>query len=61
MKNLATTYSPTLLRVVPSAMKGLTSEFGMGISPSLWSPSKKFVSVTENVRINFHAHLPGKD
>ena len=37
---LATTYSPTLLSAVPSAMKGLTSEFGMGsgISPSPLSP-----------------------
>jgi hypothetical protein len=36
-KSLAATYSPTLLCAVPSAMKGLTSEFGMesGISPSL--------------------------
>jgi hypothetical protein len=35
-KSLAATYSPTLLCAVPSAMKGLTSEFGMGsgISPS---------------------------
>ena len=41
-KNLAATYSPTLLCAVPSAMKGLTSEFGMGsgISPSLLPPSK---------------------
>jgi hypothetical protein len=36
-KNLAATYSTILLRTVPSAMKGLTAEFGMGsgISPSL--------------------------
>lgn len=42
MKNLAATYSPTLLCAVPSAMKGLTSEFGMGsgISPSPMPPSK---------------------
>ena len=30
MKNLAASYSSTLLCAVPSAMKGLTSEFGMG-------------------------------
>jgi hypothetical protein len=43
MKSLAATYSPTLLCAVPSAMKGLTSEFGMGsgISPSPLPPSKK--------------------
>ena len=37
-KNQATTYSPTV--VVPSALRGLTSVFGMGTggSPSLWSP-----------------------
>ena len=42
MKSLAATYSPTLLCAVPSAMKGLTSEFGMGsgISPSPLPPSK---------------------
>ena len=36
-QDLAASYSPTLLCVVPSAMKGLTSVFGMGtgISPSL--------------------------
>jgi hypothetical protein len=41
IKSLAATYSPTLLCAVPSAMKGLTSEFGMGsgISLSLMSPS----------------------
>lgn len=35
-ENLAATYSPILLCIVPSAMKGLTSEFGMGsgIPPS---------------------------
>jgi hypothetical protein len=35
--DLATTYSPILLCTVPSAMKGLTSEFGMesGVTPSL--------------------------
>ena len=26
----ATSYSPTLYRAVPSALEGLTSEFGMG-------------------------------
>ena len=43
-KSLAATYSPTLLCVVPSAMKGLTSEFGMGsgISPTLLPPSKLY-------------------
>ena len=32
--------SHTLARVVPSALKGLTAEFGMGsgVTPSLWSP-----------------------
>ena len=42
IKNLAATYSPTLLCAVPSAMRGLTSEFGMGsgISLSLMPPSK---------------------
>ena len=41
-KSLAATYSPTLLSAVPSAMKGLTSEFGMGsgISPSPMPPRK---------------------
>jgi hypothetical protein len=41
-KNLAVTYSPTLLCAVPSAMRGLTSEFGMGsgISLSPVPPSK---------------------
>ena len=41
-KNLATTYSPILLRIVPSATRGLTAEFGMGsgVSPSLWPPEK---------------------
>ena len=45
-KNLAATYSPTLLRAVPSAMKGLTSEVGMGsgISPSLKLPEKNSVN-----------------
>ncbi len=44
IKSLATTYSPTLLGAVPSAMKGLTSEFGMGsgVPPSLKSPSKTY-------------------
>ena len=44
-KNLAATYSPTLLCAVPLAMKGLTSEFGMGsgISPSLMPPRKKLI------------------
>jgi hypothetical protein len=42
-KSLATTYSPTLLCAVPSAMKDLTSEFGMGsgVPLSLSSPSKR--------------------
>ena len=42
-KNLAATYSSVLLCTVPSAMKGLTSEFGMGsgISPSLLPPRLK--------------------
>ena len=39
-KSLAATYSPVLLRTVPSAMRGLTSEFGMGsgITLSLLPP-----------------------
>src|SRR5271154_1975040 len=39
-KTLAATYSSILLCIVPSAMKGLTSEFGMGsgITPSPWPP-----------------------
>ena len=55
-KSLATTYSPTLLCAVPSAMKGLTSEFGMGsgISPSLMPPSKslsqKFLDNLTNIK-----------
>lgn len=42
-KMLATTYSPAFCYAVPSALKGLTSVFGMGtgISPSLLSPAKK--------------------
>ena len=42
-KKLATTYSPTLLCAVPSAIKGLTSEFGMGsgVPPSPLSPIYK--------------------
>ena len=41
-KNLAATYSPILLRIVPSATRGLTAEFGMGsgVSLSLWPPEK---------------------
>ena len=41
-KTLAATYSSILLRTVPSAMRGLTSEFGMGsgISLSLLPPGK---------------------
>ena len=48
-KSLATTYSPTLLCAVPSAMKGLTSEFGMGsgISPSLLPPSKNWQMIDQ--------------
>lgn len=44
-KNLATPYSSALLCAVPSAKKGLTSEFGMGsgISPSLLSPGKIYM------------------
>ena len=43
-KTLATTYSPTLSCAVPSAMEGLTSEFGMGsgVPPPLMSPRKIF-------------------
>ena len=32
---LATTYSPTLIHVVPSAQQGFTFEFGMGSCVSL--------------------------
>ena len=48
-KSLAATYSPTLLCAVPSAMKGLTSEFGMGsgISLSLLPPSKNLVNLVD--------------
>ena len=44
-KTLAATYSSILLRTVPSAMRGLTSEFGMGsgISLSLLPPGKLVV------------------
>ena len=41
----ATSYSPTLVsRAVPSALKGLTTEFemGSGVSPTLKSPEKIF-------------------
>lgn len=49
-KTLATTYSSTLLCVVPSAKKGLTSEFGMGsgITPSLLSPRKRCFFIKKN-------------
>ncbi len=49
-KSLAATYSPTLLCAVPSAMKGLTSEFGMGsgISLSLMPPNEN------HKRFKFH-------
>ena len=42
-KNLAASYFPVLLRTVSSAMKGLTSEVGMGsgMTPSLKPPRKK--------------------
>ncbi len=38
----ATTYSPTFCYVVPSALEGLTSVFGMGtgVTPPLVSPAK---------------------
>lgn len=41
-ENLAATYSPILLSIVPSATRGLTAEFGMGsgVSLSLWPPEK---------------------
>ncbi len=41
-KNLAATYSPSLLRQVPLATRVLTSEFGMGsgVSLSLLPPEK---------------------
>ena len=41
-KSLAASYSSILLCIVPSAMKGLTAEFGMGsgVPPSLLPPSK---------------------
>ena len=45
IKSLAATYSPTLLCVVPLAMKSLTSEFGMGsgISSSPMPPGKGYI------------------
>ncbi len=36
IKKLAATYSPILLCIVPSAKKGLTSEFEMGSGVSLF-------------------------
>ena len=39
---------PVVYAAVPSAMKGLTSVFGMGTggSPSLWSPGNNYNSLT---------------
>ena len=47
IKSLAATDSLTLLRAVPLAMRGLTSEFGMGsgIPLSLLPPSKTILSL----------------
>ena len=44
-KDLAATYSSILLCIVPSAMRSLTSEFGMGsgISSSPLPPSKRLL------------------
>ena len=44
--SLATSYSPRAYAQVPSALKGLTSVFGMGtgVTPSLSSPDKVFIS-----------------
>ena len=52
-KNLAATYSPTLLSAVPSAMKGLTSEFGMGsgISSSPMPPEKMCQIIESNIHV----------
>ena len=52
-KTLAATYSSVLLRTVPSAMRGLTSEFGMGsgISLSLLPPGKLVVVIERNSHI----------
>ena len=50
-KKLAATYSPTLLCAVPSASRGLTSEFGMGsgISPSSLPPVKALSSFEKHL------------
>jgi hypothetical protein len=49
-KNLAATYSPSLLRLVPSATRGLTSEFGMGSGVALsLSPPGKFYRQIINI------------
>jgi hypothetical protein len=50
LKNLAATYSPTLLRAVPSAMRGLTSEFemGSGVTPSPMPPGKTLTRLAIN-------------
>ena len=55
-KVLAMTYSSTLLCAVPSAMKGLTSEFEMGSGgpPSPLSPTKSFL-----VRFTYYSLTEG--
>ena len=48
----ATSYSPTLVsRAVPSALWGLTAEFGMGsgVSPTLLSPENNFGNWAKNI------------
>ena len=52
MKNLAATYSPTLLCAVPSASKSLTSEFGMGsgVTPPLKPPGSATLFSNNTVR-----------
>ena len=54
-KSLAATYSPILLRIVPSAMRGLTAEFGMGsgVSLSLLPPRK-----LSSQLLNLLCHIP---
>ena len=46
--------SHTVSHAVPSALKGLTSVFGMGtgVSPSLWSPRKSIQECWNNENAN---------
>ena len=61
-KNLATTYSPNLLWLVPSATRVLTAEFGMGsgVSLSLWPPEKYQITgkfPLQGIFIHLNRHL----